>query len=558
MKLTFESNLVYQQEAIQAAVNLFEGQMSEESGCQYSLNENGVLDLTAGIGNRLVLSKEQILANLQKVQQQNNIPCSITLENMHFSVEMETGTGKTYVYLRTIYELNKKYGFKKFVIVVPSVPIREGGLKNLKITYEHFQTLYDNTPVRFYVYDRNKISQLRGFATGDNIEVLVINIDSFAKDENVINKPNDKLNGQEPIKFVQSVQPIVIVDEPQNMESEKRAAAISNLNPLCTLRYSATHRNRYNLIYSLNPIKAYDLGLVKQIEVDSVLEENSLNGIYVALESITASKTKITAKVSIDINDKGGVKKKSVTVRSGSDLYVLSNGREVYRNGYIVEEIDAANGCIIFSNGDILYQGQRKNDLNDEIMKFQIRRTVEEHLRKELKLNRQGIKVLSLFFVDRVANYRSYDAQGNVVDGKFAVWFKEIYNELIHKSTYQSLSKYSDKIHNGYFSQDKKGRVKDTSGETQADADTYNLIMKDKETLLDMNNPLRFIFSHTALREGWDNPNVFQICTLNETKSEIKKRQEIGRGLRLAVNQDGVRCYDRNINRLTVVANEIL
>lgn len=416
MKLTFESNLVYQQEAIQAAVNLFEGQMSEESGCQYSLNENGVLDLTAGIGNRLVLSKEQILANLQKVQQQNNIPCSITLENMHFSVEMETGTGKTYVYLRTIYELNKKYGFKKFVIVVPSVPIREGVLKNLKITYEHFQTLYDNTPVRFYVYDRNKISQLRGFATGDNIEVLVINIDSFAKDENVINKPNDKLNGQEPIKFVQSVQPIVIVDEPQNMESEKRAAAISNLNPLCTLRYSATHRNRYNLIYSLNPIKAYDLGLVKQIEVDSVLEENSLNGIYVALESITASKTKITAKVSIDINDKGGVKKKSVTVRSGSDLYVLSNGREVYRNGYIVEEIDAANGCIIFSNGDILYQGQRKNDLNDEIMKFQIRRTVEEHLRKELKLNRQGIKVLSLFFVDRVANYRSYDAQGNVVD----------------------------------------------------------------------------------------------------------------------------------------------
>lgn len=295
---------------------------------------------------------------------------------------------------------------------------------------------------------------------------------------------------------------------------------------------------------------------MKQIEVDSVLEENSLNGIYRRIGVYNASKTKITAKVSIDINDKGGVKKKSVTVRSGSDLYVLSNGREVYRNGYIVEEIDAANGCIIFSNGDILYQGQRKNDLNDEIMKFQIRRTVEEHLRKELKLNRQGIKVLSLFFVDRVANYRSYDAQGNVVDGKFAVWFKEIYNELIHKSTYQSLSKYSDKIHNGYFSQDKKGRVKDTSGETQADADTYNLIMKDKETLLDMNNPLRFIFSHTALREGWDNPNVFQICTLNETKSEIKKRQEIGRGLRLAVNQDGVRCYDRNINRLTVVANE--
>lgn len=363
MKLTFESNLAYQQEAIQAVVNLFEGQMSEESGCQYSLNENGVLDLIAGIGNRLVLSKEQILANLQKVQQQNNILCSDTLEDMHFSIEMETGTGKTYVYLRTIYELNKKYGFKKFVIVVPSVPIREGVLKNLQITHEHFQTLYDNTPVRFYVYDRNKISQLRGFATGDNIEILVINIDSFAKDENVINKPNDKLSGQEPIKFIQSVQPIVIVDEPQNMESEKRATAISNLNPLCTLRYSATHRNRYNLIYSLNPIKAYDLGLVKQIEVDSVLEENSMNGAFVALESITAAKTKVTAKVFIDVNDKNGVKKKSVTVRVGSDLYALSNEREIYRNGYIVEEIDAANGCITFSNGEILYQGQRKDDL---------------------------------------------------------------------------------------------------------------------------------------------------------------------------------------------------
>lgn len=557
MKLTFESNLAYQQEAIQAVVDLFEGQMLEESGCQYGLDENGMLDLIPGIGNRLVLSEEQILTNLQKVQKLNDIPCSDTLEGMHFSVEMETGTGKTYVYLRTIYELNKKYGFKKFVIVVPSVPIREGVLKNLQITHEHFQTLYDNTPIRFYVYDRNKISQLRGFATGDNIEVLVINIDSFAKDENVINKPNDKLNGQEPIKFIQSVRPIVIVDEPQNMESEKRVAAIFNLNPLCTLRYSATHRNRYNLIYSLNPVKAYDLGLVKQIEVDSVLEENSLNGAFVALESITATKTKITAKVSIDVNDKNGVKKKSVTVHAGSDLYALSNEREIYRNGYIVEEIDAANGCITFSNGDILYQGQRKDTLNDEIMKFQIYRTVEEHLRKELKLNKQGIKVLSLFFIDRVASYRSYDAQENITEGKFAVWFEEIYNELISKPVYQSLNKYPiEKIHNGYFSQDKKGHVKDTSGETQADDDTYNLIMKDKETLLDMNNPLRFIFSHTALREGWDNPNVFQICTLNETKSEIKKRQEIGRGLRLAVNQDGVRCYDRNINRLTVVANE--
>ena len=556
MKLSFESNLQYQQEAIQAVVGLFEGQLQDDAVFQYDINEKQT-SLIDGIGNKLALSEEQILSNLQNVQRQNEITPSEQLDGMHFSVEMETGTGKTYVYLRTIYELNKKYGFKKFVIVVPSVPIREGVLKNLQITHEHFQTLYDNTPMRFYVYDRNKISQLRGFAAGDNIEVLVINIDSFAKDENVINKPNDKLNGQEPINFIKQVQPIVIVDEPQNMESEKRVAAIKNLNPLCTLRYSATHRNRYNLIYSLNPVKAYDLGLVKQIEVDSVFEENSLNGAFVALESITATKTKVTAKVTIDVNDRNGVKRKQVSVRAGDDLYDKSVGREIYRNGYIVEEIDASNGCVVFSNGDTLYQGQRKDDLNDEVMKFQILRTVEEHLRKELRLNKQGIKVLSLFFIDRVANYRTYDEQGNAVKGKFALWFEEIYLDLMKRPEFQPLNHYElERIHNGYFSQDKKGRVKDTSGETQADDDTYNLIMRDKETLLDMSNPLRFIFSHTALREGWDNPNVFQICTLNETKSEIKKRQEIGRGLRLPVNQEGLRCYDRNVNRLTVVANE--
>ena len=557
MKLTFEPNLEYQQEAIGAVVGLFEGQTLEDSDYRYGMREEGQFDFINGVGNHLALTDEQILANLQKVQEQNEVPVSESLDGMHFSVEMETGTGKTYVYLRTIYELNNRYGFKKFVIVVPSVPIREGVLKNLQITHEHFQTLYDNIPVNYKVYDRNRISQMRGFAASDNIEILVINIDAFAKDENVINKPNDKLNGQEPIKFIQSTCPIVIVDEPQNMESEKRSAAIANLNPLCTLRYSATHRNRYNLIYSLNPVKAYDMGLVKQIEVDSVLEENSQNNAFVELTAITATKTKITAKITIDVNDKDGVKRKSVAVKVGDDLYNLSNNREIYRNGFIVEGIDASNGFVSFSNNEVLCQGQQQGGLNDEIMKFQIRRTIEEHLNKELKLNKQGIKVLSLFFIDRVANYRSYDAQGMPVEGKFAVWFEEIYNELIAKPIYQSLNKYPiEKIHNGYFSQDKKGRLKDTSGETQADDNTYNLIMKDKEVLLDINNPLRFIFSHTALREGWDNPNVFQICTLNETKSEMKKRQEIGRGLRLAVNQDGVRIYDKNINRLTVVANE--
>ena len=357
MKLTFESNLQFQLDAIQSITDLFEGQPLEESIMEYQLNENNTLNLINGISNNLILSEEQILTNLQSVQLANDIVPTDALQGMNFSVEMETGTGKTYVYLRTIYELNKLYGFKKFVIVVPSVAIREGVLKNLEITHEHFQTLYDKVPLNFQVYDSSKVSTLRGFATTNNIEVMVINIDSFAKDENIINKPNDKLNGQRPVAFIQTTNPIVIVDEPQNMETKKRIAAIDNLNALCTLRYSATHRNLYNLTYSLNPVKAYDLGLVKQIEVDSIVEENAYNDAFVAVESITATKSRVTAKVAINSNEKSGVRKKTVTVKVGDDLYKLSNEREIYAEGYIVEEIDAINECISISNGSLLYKG---------------------------------------------------------------------------------------------------------------------------------------------------------------------------------------------------------
>jgi type III restriction enzyme len=557
MKLTFESDLQYQQEAIKSITALFEGQPPEDSFHEYTFKQEGVLGLIDSIGNNLVLSEEQILKNLQAVQADNGIEVSEELDGMHFSVEMETGTGKTYVYLRTIYELFNQYGFKKFVIVVPSVAIREGVLKNLEITHEHFQNLYDNCPVNFQVYDSSKVSALRGFASGNTIEVLVINIDSFAKDENIINKPNDRLNGQKPVEFIQSASPIVIIDEPQNMETEKRTAAIQNLNPLCTLRYSATHRNQYNLVYSLNPVKAYDLGLVKQIEVDSIVEENSFNDAYISVDAIKAAKTRVTAKLSINVNDKGSVKRKTVNVKVGDDLFKLSNEREIYADGYIIEEIDASNNCISLSNGNILYKGDTQGGLTDEVMRFQMEKTVEEHLKKELRLNHKGIKVLSLFFIDKVSNYRQYDEAGNPVKGKFAEWFEEIYQDYISKPAFRKLGKHTiDEIHNGYFSRDKKGKVKDTTGETKADDDTYSLIMKDKEKLLDPENPLRFIFSHSALREGWDNPNVFQICTLNETKSDMKKRQEIGRGLRLSVDQNGNRIYDRNINRLTVIANE--
>jgi len=556
MKLAFESNLQYQQDAIKSITDLFEGQPLEDSIVEFGLKEKQA-SFIQGVSNNLVLSEKQILTNLKSIQAISEVSVSNELDGMHFSVEMETGTGKTYVYLRSIYELNKLYGFKKFVIVVPSVAIREGVLKNLEITHEHFQTLYDNVPVNFQVYDSTKVSTLRGFATTNNIEVMVINIDSFAKDENIINKANDKLNGQKPLEFIQVTHPIVIVDEPQNMETEKRIAAIENLKALCTLRYSATHRNQYNLTYSLNPVKAYDLGLVKQIEVDSIIEENAYNDAFVSVESITATKTKVTAKVSINSNENGGVKKKTLTVKVGDDLYKLSNEREIYSDGYIIEEIDAANQCISISNGNLLYKGDSQGGLTDEVMKFQIRKTIEEHLKKEKRLNKLGIKVLSLFFIDKVANYRSYDASGSSIKGKFAQWFEEIYREYITKPAFKELDKFSvEETHNGYFSQDKKGAFKDTSGETKADDDTYSLIMKDKEKLLNLDNSLRFIFSHSALREGWDNPNVFQICTLNETKSDIKKRQEIGRGLRLAVDQTGTRTYDQNINRLTVIANE--
>jgi len=558
MKLHFDSNQEYQWDAIKSITDIFEGQPLNTGDFEFSITETGTLLSENGFGNKLSLTQYQVWKNVESIQKRNQIiAANRTFQGMNFSIEMETGTGKTYVYLRTIYELQKIYGFKKFVIVVPSIAIREGVLKNLQITHQHFQSLYDKEAINFEVYDSKKVSNLRGFASNNAIQILVINIDSFAKDENIINKPNDKLTGKKPIEFIQSCNPIVIVDEPQNMETEIRKRAIENLNPLCTLRYSATHTNLYNLMYSLNPVKAYDLGLVKQIEVDSVMSENAMNEAFIQLENVSATKTKISARVKIDYNTDKGVIKKSVRIKTGDDLYKLSNQREIYKDGFIIEETDAANGNISLTNGITLSVGESQGGMNNEVMKFMIRKTVEEHLKKEKAYKEKGIKVLSLFFIDRVKNYREYDANGNPVNGKFARWFEEAYRNEISKPVFRALDSYSvDEIHNGYFSQDNKGRLKDTGGETQADDDTYKLIMQDKEKLLDVNTPLRFIFSHSALREGWDNPNVFQICTLNETKSEIKKRQEIGRGLRLPVNQHGDRIFDKNINRLTVVANE--
>jgi type III restriction enzyme len=483
---------------------------------------------------------------------------------------METGTGKTYVYLRSIFELSRRHGFQKFIIVVPSVAIREGVLKNIEITAEHFRALYNNMPFESFVYDAKKVNRLRQFATSAQLQILIINIDAFRKNftgteaeqkSNVIYKESDKLSGRQPIEFVQAARPIVIIDEPQSVDStDKAQEAIKALNPLCTLRYSATHRNPYNLVYRLDPVRAFELKLVKQIVVASAFAEGTANDAFVRVEKIEY-KNGIKAKLRIHVQGTDGPQEKAVTVKQGVDLFTLSNERANYKNGFEIAEINAepGNEYIRFSNGRTLYQGEEIGAMRDDVWRAQIKHTIKRHLEKELQLRTHGVKVLSLFFIDRVANYRDYDEGGQPVKGKFAEAFEAELALLARDSRYgefEWLKKPMDKLHNGYFAQDKKGVLKDTRGDTQADDEVYNLIMKEKERLLSLEEPLRFIFSHSALREGWDNPNVFQICTLNETKSAVKKRQEIGRGLRLPVDQNGLRVFDDSVNKLYVMANE--
>ena len=563
MHFHFDPNQKHQLDAIDAVVRVFEGQPAGDDGSEaFHQAAPGQAFAETGFANRLALDEKQILKNVQAIQRENvskhgKGEVRDELAGMHFSVEMETGTGKTYVYLRTIYELRQKCGFRKFVIVVPSIAVREGVLKNLRITEQHLQNLYNKPPTRFEVYDSSRVSSLRAFAASDAVEILVINIDSFAKDQNVINRDNDKLMGQKPIDFIRRVNPIVIVDEPQNMETEIRKQAIEKLNYLCTLRYSATHVSDYNMIYSLDPAQAYDLRLVKRIEVASVLAENDFNEAYVKLKQIN-TRPSLSAKLEIDCNTPKGVQRKFVKAGPGKDLYAESGNREMYRDNYIINEIDAEKGFVVLSGGKRLFVGETLGGLNDEIMRAQIRKTIAEHFSKEKQLQPKGVKVISLFFIDQVANYRGYDKEGEPVKGKLAEYFEEAFNEFSNKEDYADLDLASfptEKVHDGYFSQD-RGKWKDTKGNTLADRDTYKLIMQDKERLLDPDEPLRFIFSHSALREGWDNPNVFQICTLNETQSELKKRQEIGRGMRLPVDGNGDRITDENINWLTVVANE--
>ena len=559
MKIQFDGHQDYQQDAIASIVDVFQGQPLAQGEYEIRMEANGSeLISELGLGNRLALNDEALLANVQAVQTRNGLPPSLLLEGRNFSVEMETGTGKTYVYLRTLYELNARYGWTKFVVVVPSIAIREGVWSNIQLTKEHFAGLYGNTPLEAHVYSSGQVSRLRQFATGNGMQILIINIDAFNKDSTVIRKDNDKLSGRKPLEFLQATNPIVVLDEPQNMETPVAREAIASLNPLCTLRYSATHRNLYNRLYRLDPVQAYDLGLVKRIEVDSVLEDADFNKPYVKVLSVTPSKTAVTAKIEIDVQGKTGPTRKVVTVtKAGTDLYELSGGREKYR-GYVVDDLipgEGGTGFIPFTNGLEIQEGQTHGGRTDDLMKVQIKQTIREHFDKELAFSRlpegQRLKVLSLFFIDRVANY---DPQ----DGKFRRWFEELYQEFAQMPRYALWNPPPvAQVHDGYFARDKEGRRDSAEGRaTKADDEAYQLIMRDKERLLSRDEPLRFIFSHSALREGWDNPNVFQICTLNEARSEMRKRQEIGRGLRLPVRENGERSFDANVNRLTVIANE--
>ena len=577
MKFKFDPNQKHQLDAISAIKDLFIGQephsyktFSEAKGKVGELPELSVLagGYAGGYyGNKLIFKnttdrkkiREEINKNLKAVQKRNQILSqeSVKSKGLNFSVEMETGTGKTYVYLRTLFELHSQYGFKKFIIVVPSVAVREGVLKSLTIMKDHFNELFNKMPFSQFVYQSKKPSLLKTFARGNDLQMMIINIDAFNKDSNIIRQKRDHIGGAKPIDFIKATNPIVIIDEPQNMESEKSRLAIEQLNPLCTLRYSATHRDLYNPVYCLNPVQAFQKKLVKKISVTSIIEEQDPVQAYLKVLKITNRNNNFSCTIQFFKNTKEGRKLIKKVCKQHDDLFIHSNENSTYKNGFKIIEINCKPGreFIKFSNGLRFFEGEEQGSFKEEVLKISIKETIKAHFEKELQLRGQGIKVLSLLFLDRVENYRKYK-NGTACLGPYGKWFEEIYKEI--SKEYEKILDIvrAEDIHNGYFSKDKKGIYKDTKGSTKEDEDTYSLIMKDKEKLLDINNPLKFIFSHSALREGWDNPNIFQICTLNQTGSSIKKRQEIGRGLRLPVNQKGERIKDYLINNLTVVANE--
>ena len=584
MKLHFEPNLDFQIQAIEAVCDLFRGQ--EICRTEFTVTRDpadrqirmGFAQNDLGFGNRLTLLDDEILKNLNEIQLRNGLHPSGDLASGDFTVEMETGTGKTYVYLRTVFELNRRYGFTKFVIVVPSIAIKEGVYHSIEILEEHLRAIYGGVAFskdnNYFLYDSSKLNQVRNFATSSHLQIMVVTVGAInKKDVNNLYKDSEKTGGEKPIDLVKATRPVIIVDEPQSVDgglSGRGKEALDAMNPLCTLRYSATHVDKHHMVYRLDAVDAYEKKLVKQIEVASATIEHSQNKPYVRLVSVSNKRNVISAKIEVDVDTAKGVKRREVTVQDGDNLE-QTTGRALYadcRIGTIrVEKGNEYLELRVPGGEHFLQLGASHGDVDaTAVHREMIRRAIREHLDKEKRLHPQDIKVLTLFFIDEVAKYRQYDDDGNAIKGEYAHIFEEEYRRAAKLPEYGTLFKEVDltsaaeEVHNGYFSIDKKGGWTDTSENNQTNRDNaeraYNLIMKEKEKLLSFETPLKFIFSHSALREGWDNPNVFQICTLRDIRTERERRQTIGRGLRLCVNQEGQRLHGFDVNTLTVIATE--
>ena len=593
LKLQFKHQK-FQADAAKAVVDVFAGQpyltptylMDRGTGYQQSVTDEE--DFTGWRNERIVpeLSDQIILEHLQKVQRANQIKPSDKLEgHYNLTIEMETGVGKTYTYIKTMYELNKHYGWSKFIVVVPSIAIREGVYKSFQVTQEHFAEEYGKK-IRFFIYNSSQLTEIDRFASDSSINVMIINSQAFnakGKDARRIYMKLDEFRSRRPIDIIAKTNPILIIDEPQSVEGAQTKERLKEFCPLLTLRYSATHRadSIYNMVYRLDAMEAYNKRLVKKIAVKGISESGSTaTESYVYLEGINLSKADPTATLQFDYKGATGLRKKTMKVGIGFNLYDNSGYLDEYRNGFVVKFIDGRDNSVEFLNGIKIYAGDVIGKVSEEqLRRIQIRETILSHIERERQLFHKGIKVLSLFFIDEVAKYKQYDEAGNPYNGIYADMFEEEYADVVGNLQLEfgdeEYVKYLDAIsahetHAGYFSIDKKGKLTDgkidKKEKTSDDSDAYDLIMRNKELLLDRDpkrSPVRFIFSHSALREGWDNPNVFQICTLKQSSSEVRKRQEVGRGLRLCVNQDGER-MDVNalgsdvhtVNVLTVIASE--
>ena len=617
MEIKFKS-LKYQENAVQAVVQCFKGQ-PKSMGLSYRRDlgvqkpvtpdiQTALFDRSSekqeilseqGFANAPIQDMDLVLKNIQAVQTASGLNKSLTLVTedkdkgkkrnltsspLNLDVEMETGTGKTYCYIRTMFELNKQYGWSKFIIVVPSIAIREGVAKSMSMMAGHFQEQYGKK-ARFFIYDSKSLHNLDSFSSTADISVMIINVQAFnatGKDNRRIYEELDEFQSRRPIDVIAKNRPILILDEPQKMQADKTLESLSNFKPLFILRYSATHKRQYNLVHRLDALDAYNQKLVKKISVKGI-EVKGLSGTheYLYLENISVSKSAPVAHLEIEVETQKGFRRQTRKVQKGDNLYTLSNNAEQYADRYVVVEIDARAGFVEFENGKKIYIGEALGNVDEKTMRtIQIRETIRAHLDKEHALFHLGIKVLSLFFIDEVAKYRVYDENGTALNGEYAEIFKREYEaQVAHRLAVLDLEEDPyrdylrsidvDKTHNGYFAVDKKTKHfadpsidKKSEEQLSNDSDAYDLILKDKERLLSFEEPTRFIFSHSALREGWDNPNVFVICTLKHSDNSISRRQEVGRGLRLAVNSKGER-MDANyfgaegevhkLNNLTVV-----